>query len=168
MFYNKAFNALIKSPTEYLINMARLLKANLKSSGRDLVKAMTPLGQALFNPPSVKGWPGGLDWINTNTLLNRANYISTVTSNRNQTAIDAKALLAGTNVTTPEAVVDLFLKQLGLYDVANSTKKALKNYLLQKEDGSLATEFKLDDATIDKKVRGLIHLILALPDYQTN
>ncbi|HEY7610694.1 MAG TPA: DUF1800 family protein, partial [Alphaproteobacteria bacterium] len=29
------------------------------------------LGQEPFNPPNVKGWPGGTAWINANTLLIR-------------------------------------------------------------------------------------------------
>jgi hypothetical protein len=33
--------------------------------------AMAQLGQNLFAPPNVKGWPGGEAWINTTTLLAR-------------------------------------------------------------------------------------------------
>jgi hypothetical protein len=29
------------------------------------------LGQDLFNPPNVKGWEGGTNWITTNTLVVR-------------------------------------------------------------------------------------------------
>jgi hypothetical protein len=29
------------------------------------------MGQELFNPPNVKGWPGGRDWISTGTLAVR-------------------------------------------------------------------------------------------------
>jgi uncharacterized protein (DUF1800 family) len=31
------------------------------------------MGQALFLPPSVKGWDGGADWLNSSTLLFRQN-----------------------------------------------------------------------------------------------
>ena len=33
-----------------------------------LVRAGRRLGQDLFDPPSVKGWPGGMRWITTATL----------------------------------------------------------------------------------------------------
>src|SRR6185295_16720793 len=33
------------------------------------------LGQALFAPPNVKGWPGGEAWINSTTLLARKAFL---------------------------------------------------------------------------------------------
>ena len=36
---------------------------------------MDQLGQGLYQPPSVKGWDGGRTWINSSTLLGRANLI---------------------------------------------------------------------------------------------
>jgi hypothetical protein len=32
------------------------------------------MGQALFAPPNVKGWPGGSSWLNTSTVLERTNF----------------------------------------------------------------------------------------------
>jgi hypothetical protein len=39
-----------------------------------LVGVLGALGQSLFAPPNVKGWPGGKAWLNTATLLERANF----------------------------------------------------------------------------------------------
>jgi uncharacterized protein (DUF1800 family) len=36
------------------------------------------LGQDLFYPPNVFGWPGGRSWLTTRTVIGRANYISTL------------------------------------------------------------------------------------------
>ena len=36
------------------------------------------LGQNLFQPPNVFGWPGGRSWLTTRTMIGRANYISTL------------------------------------------------------------------------------------------
>jgi len=33
------------------------------------------MGQNLFAPPNVKGWPGGEAWINSNTLLARKQFL---------------------------------------------------------------------------------------------
>ena len=33
------------------------------------------MGQNLFSPPNVKGWPGGEAWINTSTLLARKQFL---------------------------------------------------------------------------------------------
>jgi hypothetical protein len=32
------------------------------------------MGQTLFAPPNVKGWPGGPSWLNTSTVLERDNF----------------------------------------------------------------------------------------------
>ena len=32
------------------------------------------MGQSLFAPPNVKGWPGGTAWLNTSTVLERDNF----------------------------------------------------------------------------------------------
>jgi hypothetical protein len=37
------------------------------------------LGQDLFDPPDVKGWPGGRQWITGATLLDRQTLIARVT-----------------------------------------------------------------------------------------
>ena len=36
------------------------------------------LGQNLFSPPNVKGWPGGDTWINSATLLGRKQWLERV------------------------------------------------------------------------------------------
>lgn len=65
-------NNLVKSPVQWLIGTARMLECELPSP---LVCAAITrsLGQDIFAPPNVKGWDGGLSWINTNTLLTRYN-----------------------------------------------------------------------------------------------
>jgi uncharacterized protein (DUF1800 family) len=37
--------------------------------------AAAAMGQNLFSPPNVKGWPGGEAWINTSTLLARKAFL---------------------------------------------------------------------------------------------
>ena len=39
-----------------------------------LVSSLESLGQELFAPPNVKGWPGGQSWLNTATVLARHNF----------------------------------------------------------------------------------------------
>jgi uncharacterized protein (DUF1800 family) len=35
------------------------------------------MGQLLFDPPSVGGWPENESWISSNTMLARANFVTT-------------------------------------------------------------------------------------------
>lgn len=58
---------LIKSPVELLTGTMRLFNLSLPDR-MVLVRAGRRLGQDLFDPPNVKGWPGGTRWITTATL----------------------------------------------------------------------------------------------------
>ena len=62
--------ALIKSPVELIVGTVRVLGLPVPEKTR-LVRAMQAMGQVPFEPPNVKGWPGGEAWITTNTLLMR-------------------------------------------------------------------------------------------------
>jgi hypothetical protein len=39
-----------------------------------LISRIDAMGQPLFAPPNVKGWPGGKNWLNTSTVLARHNF----------------------------------------------------------------------------------------------
>jgi uncharacterized protein (DUF1800 family) len=65
---------LIKSPVELMVGTARIF--NLASEEpMQLVRYGRRLGQDLFDPPNVKGWPGGTRWITTATLLDRSQML---------------------------------------------------------------------------------------------
>jgi uncharacterized protein (DUF1800 family) len=68
------FRTLIKSPTEFMVSTAKALGAtNLSGTIRQYG---SPLGQNMFDPPSVAGWGDGATWISSNTMLQRANFAS--------------------------------------------------------------------------------------------
>ncbi len=62
----------IKSPTELLAGMMRALDVRLEND-LSLLFVQRILGQTLFNPPNVAGWPGGKSWIDNSTLMVRLN-----------------------------------------------------------------------------------------------
>lgn len=63
----------IRSPVELGLGFCRALEAT--TSTQKLAAELGELGQRLFQPPNVKGWDGGEAWINSATLLGRANLI---------------------------------------------------------------------------------------------
>jgi Protein of unknown function (DUF1800) len=79
LFYSPhAFRQRIKGPVEYVLGAVR---AVYQPSGPDealpqrvLVPRLAAMGQPLFTPPNVKGWPGGTAWLNTSTVLERDNF----------------------------------------------------------------------------------------------
>jgi uncharacterized protein (DUF1800 family) len=62
--------ALIKSPVDLIVGTMRQFRFET-GDVLPLVLASRQLGQDLFAPPNVKGWPGGEAWINSATLLQR-------------------------------------------------------------------------------------------------
>ncbi len=68
----------LKSPVQLVIGFYR--QFNLKpNKAVQLSKSTQKMGQRLFYPPNVKGWPTGNNWINSTTLLARQNFITQVT-----------------------------------------------------------------------------------------
>ncbi len=72
-FYSpRAYRALIKSPAEYVV---QTLRSGVFAGSPDFaVDATNRMGQVLFFPPNVAGWPSGASWISSSTLLTRINF----------------------------------------------------------------------------------------------
>lgn len=62
--------AQIKSPVELLAGMQRTLQMDFVDK-TPVLYAQKLLGQTLFNPPNVAGWPSGTAWIDSSSLLTR-------------------------------------------------------------------------------------------------
>ena len=65
---------LVKSPVDLVVGTLRQFRMAVADP---LPYALTVgrLGQDLFAPPNVKGWPGGDTWINATTLLSRRQFL---------------------------------------------------------------------------------------------
>ncbi len=76
-------NNLIKSPLEYMIGSLRSVNAKLVLEQElALVNLLASQAQIPFYPPNVKGWDGGLEWIADTTLLNRIQFIGTISGGK--------------------------------------------------------------------------------------
>jgi uncharacterized protein (DUF1800 family) len=62
--------ALVKSPTDLIVGTFRLL-GEPPANPSLYPPVGRALGQDLLDPPNVKGWPGGLAWIDTSLLPSR-------------------------------------------------------------------------------------------------
>jgi uncharacterized protein (DUF1800 family) len=65
--------ALIKSPVDLVVGTMRTLDFQV-GDPLPLALVVAQLGQNLFSPPNVRGWPGGEAWINSSTLLARKGF----------------------------------------------------------------------------------------------
>ncbi len=73
-FYEQRFrNSLIKTPVELLVGFQKQTGAKLVGiKTHDYLMRM--MGQRLFAPPNVGGWPEGKEWITTSTILFRTRF----------------------------------------------------------------------------------------------
>lgn len=179
-FYSdKAVHALVKWPVHYVVSAVRALQATIITSGVNAGRgqaqpySLAAMGMMLLNPPDVFGWPGREEWVTTSQLLARNNFANALATNRSttpgNTGIPLETVLTtgglGANATA-EQVVDYFTALLVQSPLAANVRQALVDYL-KKNDAGVIGNFTLNNATIDKKVRGLIHLLLSRPEAQS-
>lgn len=70
-FYDKKnIGNKIKSPTELIVGMMRILPMEIKNP-ENITVYQKLLGQMLLFPPNVAGWPSGKSWIDSSTLMLR-------------------------------------------------------------------------------------------------
>lgn len=60
----------IKSPVELMVGLQRMLPMQFDDT-TGLLQLQRGLGQVLFYPPNVAGWPGGKNWIDSSSLMLR-------------------------------------------------------------------------------------------------
>jgi uncharacterized protein (DUF1800 family) len=98
---NQAYLANVKSPTEYIVGGLRSLNATAPKGA--LLSTTNNQGQLLFDPPSVFGWPSGLGWVNTGSMMERFNFpirLQTTTQNSASGLDPAQIFNGGTTDNT--------------------------------------------------------------------
>ncbi|MCJ8299070.1 MAG: DUF1800 domain-containing protein, partial [Pseudomonadales bacterium] len=92
---------MIKSPVELVVGSVRTFKG-LDIPPRRLMGMLKEMGQLLFDPPNVKGWPKGRDWLDANKFLVRANLMDQLAR-----AISSNMAVMGAPYCTPEKMASL-------------------------------------------------------------
>ena len=106
VFYSeRAIAQKVRSPVELGVGLLRTLELNTNMV--ELAQRLRELGQGVFFPPNVKGWGGGRHWIDSSTLLGRANLVRRLVSGPQARPLEA--LLAG---KLPADAVDMLTELL--------------------------------------------------------
>ena len=73
---------LVKSPVELVVGSVRMFGLANTNVGpvANAQAHINQMGQNLFAPPNVKGWPGGDAWIDSSTLLKRREFMAKLSS----------------------------------------------------------------------------------------
>jgi uncharacterized protein (DUF1800 family) len=97
-FANQNLGDRVLSPVEFTVGAARALELfQPPPSTLMLAEWCTRLGEDLFYPPNVGGWPGGRSWLTARSLIGRVNFVT--------------ALLGGTRIGLDHPVNVLALAQ---------------------------------------------------------
>jgi len=106
-FDSENIGAMYKSPSTFLVGAIRSMglgnipdfRMDVSSvTNRDLSNRMASMGETIFNPPNVKGWPGGRTWLSTSTVSLRHKFMLDV--------IDAKIMIRDNGKLTQFYVLD--------------------------------------------------------------
>ncbi|KAA5541462.1 DUF1800 domain-containing protein [Roseiconus nitratireducens] len=144
----------IKSPVESLVGTLRSLQGTTNTEL--LARGLRDIGQGLFYPPNVKGWDGGRAWINSSTLLGRANLFQQVLNDSN-TAFAGNSLqeyLGDQGIETPQQALQQWETRL----LPHPLPSPVRSRLLQ--------SFASGNSAEDGGFRDLLHQFVSLPECQ--
>ncbi|MBS1518852.1 MAG: DUF1800 domain-containing protein [Bacteroidetes bacterium] len=181
-FYDKEnIGIKIKSPVEFLAGLIRIFKIEF-SNPTALVAVQKILGQMLFNPPNVAGWPGGRSWIDTSSLMYRLKFPGIIfgspeasldhrynindTSDADETDMKMQKNFSGRFKATSD--IKGFTEAFSRYD-RDELFDRLTEFLLQTEisSGTKSIVMKYADESEKKySAESMTIRILSLPEYQ--
>ncbi len=144
----------IRSPFELAVGLLRGLEGATNTIA--LADDLDRLGQAVFFPPSVKGWDGGRAWINSSTLLGRANLVGRVVRD-SDAKFNGGNLAAVANkygIDSADEAVDWLLELLVAVPISDDVRS------------QLAGAAKDAKGSMSERLAGLVHVIGALPEFQ--
>jgi hypothetical protein len=117
---------------------------------------MAAMGQQLYEPPNVAGWPPGAAWISTGQMLARTNFAATLAASQKE--------FLGASLTadggTPQAVLAALLDRVTPAPFDQGPQQALMTYL-----GGAGTWIGSGEQ-LDTRAAGLARLLVGSSEYQ--
>jgi uncharacterized protein (DUF1800 family) len=165
-FSDWSYRSRIKSPIELAVGAAQVVGGKVDTSF--LRESCMRMGQNLLNPPNVKGWEGGEDWINANTVMLRFNFAMQMTSQRQQEFVRKSELdkwLKETGVKTAGDVVTYYADLMLDGKLDGDDRGNFEDFMNRGPKGEKKS-FVLTTEMVNTKVKGLLHLMMAMPEYQ--
>jgi len=166
-----SYRAKIKKPIELVASAARALDASAgpeigpRSAGFQLARAVSTLGERLFNAQPPTGYPDTADaWVNTGALLGRMNFALSLAQNRVPgVRVDVERLVAGADRRKPEEVLDRLLA-VTLHGQASARTREILSAQLR--DPAIVRLTVDDRGPANTDVEKLAALVLGSPEFQ--
>ena len=162
-FSSQAYRQRIKCPVEFAVGIVRTLEGVVSTT--ELAQAVADLGQDLCHPPTVKGWTGGLYWINTATLAGRSHLARAMLQGEKPYGdrLDPWAVARKHGHTTLESaahfLVELFLQGDLEPTIRDALLQGMQTAGMGSDNESAQTH---DPASL---LRRFAHTVVTLPEY---
>jgi uncharacterized protein (DUF1800 family) len=142
-------------PVEYVVRAIKEL--GWQNFSLDRARApLASMGQALYEPPNVGGWPLGTGWFSTSTMLARSNFAATLASSQKSfIAADVQP-----QASSPQALMTALRERVTTAPFDAMPEQALLNYLVA---GGAWTG---SESQVNTRAAGLARLLVASSEYQ--
>lgn len=168
--------ALIAAPVDLITRFRRTIKLEFKEVKAQL-NLQKVLGQVLFFPPNVAGWPGGRNWVDSSTLLLRMQIPTRIIKGGGfdirpkpefeDAPEDDIALRTSKKAEVRSdwsAVVNHF-KKIPKEELTTAILNAFIQSPLDHVDRSLLDQY-VDHSSDEKRILSTIGVVMSLPEFQ--
>ena len=167
-FFKEARFTRVKSPTELVVNVIRLVGTNRSPDpGIGSCSAATmAMGQELMNPPTVEGWHTGKEWIDGGAMTERINFAANEVGDASKPGVAAiiDRLDDNKGPLSPEEFVDRCLDLVGPMTVGETTRNALVQYA--NSGGELGFRTKSERESSTSRAVRMLQLIVSTGEFQ--
>lgn len=173
----QAYRSRLKSPVEFTVGAYRAL--GIQGDGVGLPAITTVMGQTLFDPPNVAGWPGdkvSASWLNSGTWMTRLNYLDMLLTRgavgrtaKTKPLIDLQGMVDTNKLNSPDQFVDHFASFLLDNPLPDERRSQVLDYFTASGNaGKTSITLTNGKAYPLNRVRGALYLMMASPEYQLN
>ncbi len=158
-FSARAYRALVKSPVEFVVGTYKTF--GMTPIDERAQRALVQMGQILFYPPNVAGWPGGANWLTSQTMIARENFVASLV---NSPMMDSVAWMQDVPMKASQAAGEV-VQRIVAGDASPTAVAQLTGYLNGINTSALGM---LSAENYQERVRGAAYLTMAMPAYQLN
>ncbi|RIK81608.1 MAG: DUF1800 domain-containing protein [Planctomycetota bacterium] len=171
-FYSsRAMGTQVKSPIQLVVGTYRVLGIEEGDFAAGY-QAARNMGQDLFQPPNVKGWPGGRDWINSRLVFARYNSLANLVDpsrrgkRQAEGGFDVIAAVEARRFANAGEVVDYLAGACLSVPLAESKRQALIDYLDNGRPFPASKEWDSKRDEVNARLRAVLVLMICMPEYQ--
>jgi uncharacterized protein (DUF1800 family) len=187
-FSENAYRGRVKSPAEFVVGAVRAVGFTPNVPALTIMgQTMAAMGQTIFDPPNVAGWPGdklSSAWMSTQAWISRVNFINllleaatgelrsraTGATPASATTSALQSVISAQKFAKPEDVLNYFVAMLLDNQLASDRRAILLDALTGATAGAAGPTLSLaGGATLPTAAaRQALYLLMSMPEYQMN